>query len=94
MALFAVLTFRYLPRSRRIQELVLTSSGRGYKSSNIESVNLIGKEGIVVKFLRPVGKIKIENIEYEAQSYGEFIEKETKIKISNIKNGKIIVRKA
>lgn len=54
---------------------------------------LIGKEGIVLTTLRPSGTIEIEGKRYDAISLGEFIEKNSKVKVIKIEGGKIIVEK-
>jgi membrane-bound serine protease (ClpP class) len=65
---------------------------KGYTTySNLE--DLIGKEGVVITTLRPSGTIEIDGKRYDAISLGEFIEKNSKIKVIKIEGGKIIVEK-
>lgn len=65
---------------------------KGYTAySQLEE--LIGKEGIVLTTLRPSGTIEIDGKRYDAISLGEFIEKDSKVKVIKIEGGKIIVEK-
>jgi len=51
----------------------------------------VGDLGIAMTFLRPSGKIKIENEIFDVITDGEFIEKGTPVKISEIKGNRVIV---
>lgn len=55
--------------------------------------DLLGKEGIVHKTLRPYGEIKIEDNIYEATCNGDFIVRDSKIKVEKIEGTKIICSK-
>ena len=65
------------------------------KDSHADSVEAgganVGDLGIAMTFLRPSGKIKIENEIFDVITDGEFIEKGTSVKISEIKGNRIIV---
>ncbi|MFT7020373.1 MAG: membrane-bound serine protease (ClpP class) [Cyclobacteriaceae bacterium] len=52
----------------------------GFTSTNY-SVSLIGQEGIAQTVLRPAGKIAIGDEIYDANTRGEYIPKDTKIKV-------------
>jgi membrane-bound serine protease (ClpP class) len=54
---------------------------------------LIGKEGKVITTLRPSGTIEIDGKRYDAISLGEFIEKDSRVKVVKIEGNKIIVEK-
>ncbi len=54
---------------------------------------MIGKTGIAVSDLRPAGKIEIEGEWHDGQSDGEFIAKGSAIKVTDVKNNYLIVRK-
>ena len=65
------------------------------KDSHADSVEAgganVGDLGIAMTFLRPSGKIKIKNEIFDVITDGEFIEKGTPVKISEIKGNRIIV---
>lgn len=60
-------------------------------SSDLEY--LVGKEGIAVTDLRPAGKGSFEGIDFDVLSEGRYIDKGQKIKISKIKDNKLVVFK-
>lgn len=51
----------------------------------------IGKEGISISSLKPVGKAEFDNKEYEVTSHGHFVLENTAIKIVKLERNKIIV---
>ncbi|MDI6860712.1 MAG: NfeD family protein [Caldisericia bacterium] len=55
--------------------------------------NLSGKRGKVITTLRPSGTIEIDGKRYDAISLGEFIEKDSRVKVVKIEGNKIIVEK-
>ncbi len=63
----------------------------GYlNSSDLEY--LIGKEGIAATDLKPSGKCKIEDIEFDVRAENRYIEKGTQVCISRIHENTIMVR--
>jgi membrane-bound serine protease (ClpP class) len=54
---------------------------------------LIGKSGIAVSTLRPVGKAKIEDKVYPVETEGDYIEKDEIIKVIHIFGNRIVVKK-
>lgn len=63
----------------------------GYlNSSDLEY--LIGKEGIAATDLKPSGKCKIEDIEFDVRAENRYIEKGTRVCISRIHENTIMVR--
>lgn len=63
----------------------------GYlNSSDLEY--LIGKEGIAATDLKPSGKCKIEDIEFDVRAENRYIEKGTRVRISRIHENTIMVR--
>ncbi len=64
---------------------------RGYlNSSDLEY--LIGKEGIAVTDLKPIGKCKIEGIEFDVRAESRYIEKGIKVCISRVHENTIMVK--
>ncbi|MDA0195340.1 MAG: hypothetical protein O2887_16625 [Bacteroidetes bacterium] len=51
----------------------------------------IGKEGISISSIKPIGKGEFENREYEIRSMGNFIEENKPIKVIKIDNNRIFV---
>ena len=52
---------------------------------------LVGKEGITTTDLKPSGKCRIDGIEFDVRSEGNFLKKGTKVKISRIHEKSIMV---
>ncbi|MBP2078180.1 NfeD family protein [Oceanobacillus polygoni] len=65
----------------------------GYNSMNMEYEQLVGKEGITLNDLRPVGTVKINNKDYSAVSDGQWIPKNSKVKVTQVDGTKILVEK-
>jgi membrane-bound ClpP family serine protease len=65
----------------------------GYNSMNETYEQLVSQEGITLNDLRPVGTIRINNKDYSAISNGQWIEKNTDIKVVQVDGTKILVEK-
>ena len=63
----------------------------GYNSMNMEYEQLVGKEGITLNDLRPVGTVKINKKDYSAVSDGQWIPKNSKVKVTQVDGTKILV---
>lgn len=63
---------------------------RGYNSKK-DYTGLIGKVGVAKTTLRPTGVIWVDNTSYDAKTNGDFIKKDRKIIIKDMKDGHIIV---
>lgn len=94
LILFIILLFLFpkLPIWNKLGLKESLKTEKGYTTySQLEE--LIGKEAIVLTTLRPSGAIEIDGKRYDAISLGEFIEKDSKVKVIKIEGGKIIVEK-
>ena len=65
----------------------------GYNSMNMEYEQLVGKEGITLNDLRPVGTVKINKKDYSAVSDGQWIPKNSKVKVTQVDGTRILVEK-
>lgn len=54
---------------------------------------LVGKEGMTTTDLKPGGKCRVEDVEFDVRSEGTFLEKGTRVRISRIHEKAIIVDK-
>ncbi len=54
---------------------------------------LVGKVGITITTLRPMGMVSIEGKTYDATALYEFIRKDELIKVDSVEGGKIVVRR-
>jgi membrane-bound serine protease (ClpP class) len=66
----------------------------GYTIQEAELQGLIGASGVAHTFLRPVGKIEINDIQYDASAETGYINKGEHIRVTGYVNAQLIVRKA
>ena len=96
-AILMVFLYRFLPKSSKFNRLILQKSEdveSGFVSRSVTDNIKEGDLAVALTYLRPVGKIKTGDTAIEAQSEGEFIEKDSKVIVYKIDGGTIIVRKA
>lgn len=75
-------------------KMVLFESAKkedGYVS-NINRIDLLGKEGIALTILRPAGTVVINNERVDVVSEGGFIEQNAVVKVIKVEGARIVVR--
>lgn len=93
--IFTVLFVRVLVKSNAWKRIVLeTKQTRqaGFESQNSKERDLLEKEGISLSILRPAGSALVEGKKYDVVTEGNFIEKNTKIKIVKVDGNRIVVK--
>ena len=83
-------------KSKSIKNLVNATNENkedGYSSTDKKYLTLRDKEGISITDLRPSGKVMIENEVYDVVTDGNYLPKETQIKVSKIEGFRIVVEK-
>ncbi|MFC5542099.1 MAG: nodulation protein NfeD [Bacilli bacterium] len=68
-----------------------TTTEEGYVS-NVNRIDLIGKEGITVTPLRPAGTVLIDEERIDVVSEGSYIDVHTKVKVVEVEGSRIVVR--
>lgn len=68
-----------------------TDTQSGFKSLDADT-ELVGKKGVLITDLRPVGKAEIEGKQYEVMSESEFLKKGSNVVVCSVKQSRIIVR--
>lgn len=68
-----------------------TSTESGYVS-NVNRLELIGREGITVTALRPSGTVNVDDERLDVVAEGNFIEKGTAVKVIKVEGSRIVVR--
>lgn len=63
----------------------------GYHSINANYHLLVGKEGVAQSDLRPVGRVLIEGEEYSAITKGQYMKKDTKVKVIQVDGTRILI---
>jgi membrane-bound serine protease (ClpP class) len=91
-----VLYFRYFPRTFAGRWLISPhrqERDKGYTSYTPERYGeLLGKEGVSLTIMRPVGTVLIEGRRYSAVTSGEYLEKDQPIRVVRIEGSRIVVR--
>lgn len=93
--IFMIYILRRTAKSKRIEKIVLKkalSRDKGYTSSEPKS-DYLGKIGKTKTDLRPSGYVEIEGEILDVLSDGEYIKKETRVKVIRVEGSKIIVRR-
>lgn len=88
------LWLKVLPRRNMWSKIALLdrlTDDHGYSSINADYRKLIDQKGKALTNLRPIGTIKIDEIEYSAISNGFWIEKNTEIIVKQVDGTRILV---
>jgi len=91
-----ILALRAFPKTRIGKRLILAQSQtkeEGFISQDKRELDLIGKTGIVVTMLRPVGAARINGSKYDVMTEGELVEKGAEIEVRRVEGNRIVVRK-
>ena len=84
-----------LPRTRAWNHLVLSAamdSGSGFHSAPREDFQVyVGKTGIALTPLRPAGTVRVDDARLDVVTAGDFIVRDTPVKIINVEGSKIFV---
>ena len=89
-AVAAIILIKAALRSRTIKKFGLEYNEKEAKAVDDYS-DLIDKEGTAMSTLRPSGTAVIDNIRYDVVTDGEYIEKDSPIRVSEIEGTRIIV---
>lgn len=89
---FGTALFRSRIFGKLIHTDTLNQSRVHYQQESNSAAELIGSKGTAHTALRPMGKVEIDNVNYEAKTFGEFIDKNTKIEVISIENEYLVVR--
>lgn len=96
---FAIIlvALRFLPKFTPFQRLVLSTSEKGaegYRSSPASYETLLGKEGVALTMLRPAGTALIDDVKVSVVTSGDFIEKNSRIKVTEVEGYRVVVELA
>jgi membrane-bound serine protease (ClpP class) len=92
--LVATFSFRFMGKIPFLSKLVLFSEEKGeegYRSAPVEMEKFIGREGMTLTMLRPVGKAQFGDIIVDVLSEGELIEKGRQVEVIKVEGNKIVV---
>ncbi len=84
-----------LPKTRAWNHLVLSAamdSGSGFHSAPREDFQVyVGKTGVALTPLRPAGTVRVDDTRLDVVTAGDFIVRDTPVKIINVEGSKIFV---
>jgi len=90
------LGMRLITTNTRLGSIALkTELGKetGFISQDLTMNELVGKTGRAITFLRPAGKVEIEDEIYDAVSEFGMIDKDTEVKVVRFENSQLVVNK-
>ena len=82
-----------LPRSTTWQRVVLNEQEAGYHAAPEEHHALKGKVGTALTDLRPGGTAEVDGHRVSVTTEGDFLDKDTPIKVVEVEGDRIVVRK-
>ncbi len=92
--LFFLIGLRIMPTTPLGKALFLRSTQKDYDVSVAGRQEMVGKEGIALSFLRPTGVAEIGGKRVNVITEGEFIEKNVRVRVSELKDNQLVVRRA
>jgi len=92
-----LVALRFLPKFTPFQRLVLSTTEdvkNGFRSAPGEYASLLGKEGIAITLLRPAGTAMIEGEKVSVVTEGDFIEQNSRVRVTKVEGYRIVVERA
>ena len=89
----AILLLKFLPKSPLWKNIILTSEEKkeeGFRSA-VSLDKYIGKSGKAITVLRPAGKADIEGEILDVTSLGDFIDKDTPVRVLSVRGAELAV---
>jgi membrane-bound serine protease (ClpP class) len=91
-----IVVARFMPQVALFKGLMLTSTQKaseGYSVQTLETENhLIGKSGVAITKLRPVGKAELDGQVLVVEAEGEFLESGTPVVVIEVSGNRVVVR--
>lgn len=95
VVILAIMMTVFLTLFKRVKTPVILDTEVKPEGGFINALDLeylIGKEGVAITDLRPAGKCSIEGVEFDVRTEGGYIDRDSKVKISRIREKTIIVK--
>jgi membrane-bound serine protease (ClpP class) len=81
----------WLPKSRLGQKMVLDHS-QADASSQEDRSGLVGRRGITVTPLRPIGRVRFGSDEVDVMTEGEYIDGDQEVEVMTVEGPRVVVR--
>lgn len=91
--LMYVVAIKLMPKTPVGKVIFLRDTQKGYDVSVTEDQELIGKEGVALSLLRPSGVAEIGGKRVNVMTEGEFIQKDEKIRVCELKDNQLVVQR-
>lgn len=88
-----VIAIKLMPKTAVGKMIFLQNTQKGYDVSVSGQRELVGKEGIALSYLRPTGIAEIEGKRVNVITEGEFIERDARIRVSELKDNQLVVHR-
>lgn len=87
----AIAMLVWLPKSRAGRRMVLEHSQVESMSQDDRS-SLVGRRGITVTPLRPIGRVRFGSEEVDVITEGEYIERDREVEVTVVEGARVVVR--
>lgn len=91
-AVLLIIVFIIALRSKTWKKLALNTNIESAIESFAGQVPKVGEEGTTISRLAPMGKVQINNFEYEARSQNSYIDENSEITVIAVESNKVIVK--
>ncbi len=81
----------WLPKSRLGRKIVLEHSQAGAISQEDRS-GLIGRRGVTVTPLRPIGRVRFGSDEVDVMTEGEYVDSNQEVEVMTVEGARVVVR--
>jgi len=81
----------WLPKSRVGRRMVLEHS-QAQTLSQEDRTGLIGRRGVTVTPLRPIGRVRFGSDEVDVMTEGEYIESQQEVEVMTVEGARVVVR--
>ena len=87
----AVAMLFWLPRSRAGRKMVLEHS-QAEATSQADRSDLVGRRGVTVTPLRPIGRVRFGRDEVDVVTEGEYIDMNQEVEVTVVEGPRVVVR--
>jgi len=88
-----IIAIKLMPKTAVGKAIFLRNTQKGYNVSVTADQEMVGKEGVALSFLRPAGFAQIEGQRVYVVTEGDFIEKNARIEVCDLKDNNLVVRR-
>lgn len=88
--LAAIVMLIWLPKSRAGRKMVLEHSQLGVSQEDRSS--LVGRRGITVTPLRPIGRVRFGTDEVDVITEGEYVDANQEVEVTIVQGARVVVR--